>query len=85
MGMMKSSSYKKVSTPSRPRGCVPMLVGSVDDKEEKEMILVQIRLLKHPIIRLMLEMSEKEFGYDQKGIINIPCDLAYFKRLLNSL
>ncbi|KMZ67301.1 SAUR-like auxin-responsive protein family [Zostera marina] len=84
MGRLLWKNYKKGSASKTPRGFVPMLVGS-DAGEEKEIIFLKIKFLKHPQMILLLNMSEMEFGYDQKGIINIPCDVPHFRRILNSL
>ncbi|KMZ76361.1 SAUR-like auxin-responsive protein family [Zostera marina] len=78
--MMCMKINKKVS----PKGFVPMLVGVNGKDEEREKFLVHIKLLDHPDIRSLLKMSEREFGYRQTGIINIPCDAASFRRLLHS-
>lgn len=58
-----------------PRGYVPILVGK--DKE-KEKVLVHTKLLKHPCFLVLLEMAVQEFGYEQKGILQIPCEIEQF-------
>jgi SAUR family protein len=53
-----------------PRWCVAVLVGD----EEPERVLVEVR------VRALLEMAEREFGYDQKGVLRIPCAADEFRR-----
>jgi SAUR family protein len=59
-----------------PRGCVAVLVGD----EEPERVLVEVRALGQPRVRALLEMAEREFGYDQKGVLRIPCAADEFRR-----
>lgn len=58
-----------------PRGYVPMLIGK---GKEKERVLVHTKLLKHPCFLVLLEMAVQEFGYEQKGILQIPCEIEQF-------
>jgi SAUR family protein len=60
-----------------PRGCVAVLVGG---DEEPERVLVEVRELGQPRVRALLEMAEREFGYDQKGVLRIPCAADEFRR-----
>ncbi|XP_062224927.1 auxin-responsive protein SAUR32-like [Phragmites australis] len=60
-----------------PRGCVPVLVGEDGDPER---VVVDIRALGRPRVRALLEMAEREFGYDQKGVLRIPCAAEEFHR-----
>ncbi|RWR85747.1 auxin-responsive protein SAUR71 [Cinnamomum micranthum f. kanehirae] len=60
-----------------PRGYVPMLVGS-----EMERFLVHTKLLRHPSMVALLEMAALEFGYEQEGILKIPCDPGYFSQVV---
>ncbi|XP_038986465.1 auxin-responsive protein SAUR71-like [Phoenix dactylifera] len=64
-----------------PRGCVPVLVGL----EEMERFEVRTKLFKHPCITALLEMAAQEFGYEQKGILRIPCDAEHFRQVLEGL
>ncbi|XP_062185292.1 auxin-responsive protein SAUR32-like [Phragmites australis] len=60
-----------------PRGCVAVLVGGGD---EPERVVVDVRALGQPCVRALLEMAEREFGYDQKGVLRIPCAAEEFRR-----
>ncbi|KAJ3686721.1 hypothetical protein LUZ61_015885 [Rhynchospora tenuis] len=58
-----------------PKGYVPILIGK---EKEKERVLVHTKLLKHPCFLVLLELAVQEFGYDQKGILQIPCEVEQF-------
>jgi SAUR family protein len=60
-----------------PRGCVAVLVG---DEEPGERVVVEVRALGQPCVRALLEVAEREFGYDQKGVLRIPCPADEFRR-----
>lgn len=66
------------SAPCVPRGCVAVLVGC--EEEETERVVVEVRALGQPCVRALLEMAEREFGYDQKGLLRIPCAADEFRR-----
>lgn len=65
-----------------PRGYVPVLVGS---EKEMERFLLRVELFKHPSIMVLLEVAAQEFGYNQKGILKIPCDVKHFKVVLDQV
>ncbi|KAG0527477.1 hypothetical protein BDA96_06G237000 [Sorghum bicolor] len=61
-----------------PRGCVAVLVGG--DAEPEERVVVDVRALGQPCVRALLDMAAREFGYDQKGVLRIPCAADEFRR-----
>ncbi|GJN01749.1 hypothetical protein PR202_ga19040 [Eleusine coracana subsp. coracana] len=61
-----------------PRGCVAVLVG--EEEEAAERVVVEVRALGQPCVRALLDMAEREFGYDQKGVLRIPCAADEFRR-----
>ncbi|KAL6651383.1 hypothetical protein ACP70R_010308 [Stipagrostis hirtigluma subsp. patula] len=64
-----------------PRGYVAVLVGGEDgDMEPPERVVVAVRALAQPCVRALLQMAEREFGYDQKGVLRIPCAADEFRR-----
>ncbi|KAJ8627523.1 hypothetical protein MRB53_020830 [Persea americana] len=62
-----------------PKGCVPVLVGS---EERMKRFVIHTKLFKHPSMLALLEMVEQEFRYNQSGILRIPCDVEYFRRVI---
>ncbi|KAL3614882.1 hypothetical protein CASFOL_040543 [Castilleja foliolosa] len=64
----------------RRSGCVPVYVG-----EEMERFVVSADLLNHPIFVKLLNKSAQEYGYEQKGVLRIPCHVFLFERVLETL
>jgi len=62
-----------------PRGCVAVLVGG-GVAEPEERVVVDVRALGQPCVRALLDMAAREFGYDQKGVLRIPCAADEFRR-----
>ncbi|XP_066343091.1 auxin-responsive protein SAUR32-like [Miscanthus floridulus] len=58
-------------------GCVAVLVGG---GEEPERVVVDVRALARPCVRALLEAAQREFGFDQKGVLRIPCAADEFRR-----
>ncbi|WOL13995.1 hypothetical protein Cni_G22775 [Canna indica] len=61
---------------------VPILVGS---GKEMEKVLVHTEVLTHPYFIVLLELAAIEFGYDQQGILRIPCNLERFQWILDMI
>ncbi|KAL5101421.1 hypothetical protein RYX36_005748, partial [Vicia faba] len=47
-----------------------------------ERIWVSIKEIHHPKIVELLEQSAKEYGYKQKGVLRIRCDVDNFKAII---
>ncbi|XP_018828467.1 auxin-responsive protein SAUR71-like [Juglans regia] len=63
-----------------PQGHVPVYVG-----DELERFVVSAQLLNHPIFVKLLNKSAQEYGYEQKGVLRIPCYVDVFERVLEAL
>ncbi|KAL4554231.1 hypothetical protein LXL04_039322 [Taraxacum kok-saghyz] len=63
-----------------PEGHLPVFVG-----EEMERFVVSAELLNHPIFINLLNKSAQEYGYEQKGVLHIPCHVIVFERVLEAL
>ncbi|KAJ8752508.1 hypothetical protein K2173_004796 [Erythroxylum novogranatense] len=63
-----------------PEGHVPVYVG-----DEMERFVVTAELLNHPVFVNLLEKSAQEYGYEQKGVLRIPCHVLVFERLMEAL
>lgn len=66
-----------------PKGYVPVLVGY--SGKERERVLVHRKHFGHPDFAVLLEMAANEFGYEHRGILQIPCDVAFFKRAVEQI
>ncbi|KAL5543758.1 hypothetical protein UlMin_007542 [Ulmus minor] len=68
------------SVPVVPEGHVPVYVG-----DEMERFVVSAELLNHPVFVELLDQSAQEYGYEQKGVLRIPCHVLVFERVLEAL
>lgn len=59
---------------------MPVFVG-----EEMERFIVSAELLNHPIFVTLLNKSAQEYGYEQKGVLRIPCHVFLFERVLEAV
>lgn len=60
-----------------PKGYLAVYVG-----EERRRFLVKANFLNHPLFSVLLDKAKEEFGFDQKGPLNIPCDIAFFQHIM---
>ncbi|MCO5595976.1 hypothetical protein L7F22_050028 [Adiantum nelumboides] len=76
----KGSSPSKLNLskqPSTPKGYLALYVG-----EERRRFLVKASLINHPLFGLLLDKAKEEFGFEQKGPLNIPCEVAFFEHIM---
>lgn len=50
-----------------------------------ERFVVNADLLNHPVFIGLLNKSAQEYGYEQQGVLRIPCHVLVFERLLEAL
>ncbi|TXG54535.1 hypothetical protein EZV62_019791 [Acer yangbiense] len=80
MYMRMSRSREKVGEENGVRkGYVPLMVGS---EEVMERIMVPTKLIDHPYIIELLELSAKEYGYNHQGLLKIQYDAHSFKTMM---
>lgn len=65
---------------SIPSGLVPVDVG-----EKMVRFLVSAELLNHPVFVGLLNRSAQEYGYAQKGVLHIPCNVSVFEQVAEAL
>ena len=65
-------------SPRVPEGHVPVHVG-----DEMERFAVRAELLSRPGFVDLLSRSAQEYGYEQAGVLRIPCPVPLFRRLLD--
>ncbi|XP_076932395.1 auxin-responsive protein SAUR72-like [Bidens hawaiensis] len=81
--LLRSDSRSKSRSSSRggvPEGHLPVYVG-----DEMERFVVSADLLNHPIFIGLLNKSAQEYGYEQKGVLRIPCHVLVFERVLEAM
>lgn len=60
-----------------PKGCIAVYVG-----QELERFLIPIVFLNEPAFLELLKESEKEFGFEQKAGLTLPCTILEFQEKL---
>ncbi|PIA37791.1 hypothetical protein AQUCO_03000371v1 [Aquilegia coerulea] len=76
----RSSIINNNNNTGVPQGHIPVYVG-----EEMERFLVSAEFLNHPIFFQLLKKSAQEYGYEQQGVLKIPCGVVVFRRVLDVL
>ncbi|CAM0875563.1 unnamed protein product [Alopecurus aequalis] len=72
-----SPRYSNDEREKVPRGHVPMVAGCGGR------VMVPVRLLTHPCIAELLDMAAQQYGYDQPGVLRIPCDAVRFRAVVD--
>ncbi|KAM7260832.1 hypothetical protein ACFE04_026307 [Oxalis oulophora] len=81
MGIREKSRHKKHTTREIiPKGCLAIKVGEGDDDDQQRFV-VPVFYFNHPLFMQLLNEAEKEYGFDQKGTITIPCRVEKFRHV----
>ncbi|CAN0859312.1 Auxin-responsive protein SAUR40 [Linum grandiflorum] len=60
-----------------PKGFLAVSVG-----EEQKRFTIPTEYLSHSAFHILLREAEEEFGFQQAGILRIPCEVAVFESVL---
>ncbi|KAL7592270.1 auxin-responsive protein SAUR71 [Lactuca sativa] len=80
LSLRSHSSLKTQRHGGVPEGHLPVYVG-----DDMERFVVSAHLLSHPVFINLLNKSAQEYGYQQQGVLRIPCHALLFERLLEAL
>ncbi|XVE91126.1 hypothetical protein DITRI_Ditri20bG0129700 [Diplodiscus trichospermus] len=61
-----------------PKGFLAVCVG-----KELKRFIIPTEYLGHQAFGIMLRKAEEEFGFQQEGVLKIPCDVPMFEKILN--
>ncbi|CAI9762513.1 unnamed protein product [Fraxinus pennsylvanica] len=61
-----------------PKGRVAITVGQ---GKEQQRFIIPVIYINHPLFMQLLKSAEEEYGFDQKGPINIPCHVEEFRHI----
>lgn len=72
---------KKSGNPPKdvPKGFVAIYVG--DSQEEQTRFVIPVFYFNHPLFLHLLEETEQVYGFNQKGVFTIPCQVSDFEYL----
>ncbi|KAK9683943.1 hypothetical protein RND81_10G176800 [Saponaria officinalis] len=73
-------STQGVSSNAVPKGFLAVHVG-----EEMKRFVIPTNYLKHPAFCLLLKEAEDEFGFQQEGVLRIPCEVDVFEDILSGV
>ncbi|CAK7354336.1 unnamed protein product [Dovyalis caffra] len=74
---ISESSAKETSSNVVPKGYLAVGVG-----EEQKRFIIPTEYLSHPAFLILLREAEEEFGFQQAGVLRIPCEVAVFESIL---
>ncbi|CAN0859310.1 Protein SMALL AUXIN UP-REGULATED RNA 12 [Linum grandiflorum] len=76
LSLSESSADASSSSPV-PKGFLAVSVG-----EEQKRFTIPTEYLSHSAFHILLREAEEEFGFQQAGILRIPCEVAVFESVL---
>ena len=62
---------------SVPKGFLALCIG-----EEMKRFVIPMEYLSHRAFGILLREAEEEFGFEQEGVLRIPCDVSVFENIL---
>lgn len=78
--LKRTLSFTDVSSSNNdivPKGFLAVCVG----KELKKFI-IPTHYLRHQAFEMLLQEAEEEFGFQQEGVLKIPCEVSVFEKIL---
>ncbi|XP_030446577.2 auxin-responsive protein SAUR72-like [Syzygium oleosum] len=60
-----------------PKGYLAVCIG-----KELERFVIPTHYLGHPAFRFLLQEAKEEFGFQQTGVLRIPCDVLVFQSVV---
>ncbi|URE24167.1 Auxin responsive protein [Musa troglodytarum] len=60
-----------------PKGCFAVCVG-----QEMQRFVIPIEYLSRTAFAVLLREAEEEFGFEQEGVLRIPCEVSVFRSVL---
>ncbi|KAJ6406031.1 hypothetical protein OIU84_009706 [Salix udensis] len=74
---ISENSARETSSNVVPKGYLAVGVG-----EEQKRFIIPTEYLSHPAFLILLREAEEEFGFQQAGVLRIPCEVAVFESIL---
>ncbi|KAH0723231.1 hypothetical protein KY289_006275 [Solanum tuberosum] len=57
-------------------------VFSVNSEQEPKRFIVELHWLNNPLFLKLLKQAEDEYGFQQKGVLEVPCHAAELQNIL---
>lgn len=55
---------------------------AVNNKEERKRFILELNWLKNPAFLRLLKLAEEEYGFRQKGVLEIPCSHEELEKII---
>ena len=83
--LKRTLSFGDVSTSGASSNAVPKGFLAVHVGEEMKRFVIPTNYLSHQAFSVLLKEAEEEFGFQQEGILRIPCEVDVFESILKVL
>ncbi|XP_022976022.1 auxin-responsive protein SAUR72-like [Cucurbita maxima] len=71
------SAGGEISGGAVPKGYLAVSVG-----EEQKRFVIPTQYLGHPAFEILLREAEEEFGFQQTGVLRLPCEVTVFENVV---
>lgn len=79
--LKRTLSFNDVSSDAVPKkGFLAVCVGS-----ELKRFVIPTAYLRHHAFEMLLQEAEEEFGFQQEGVLKIPCEVSVFENILKAV
>ncbi|KAK8504504.1 hypothetical protein V6N13_093154 [Hibiscus sabdariffa] len=78
--LKRTLSFTDVNSEGIPKGFLAVCVG-----KELKRFIIPTEYLGHQAFRILLRRAEEEFGFQQEGVLKIPCEVAVFEKILEAV
>ncbi|XP_077217473.1 auxin-induced protein 6B-like [Tasmannia lanceolata] len=75
--LKRTLSFSEISNEVVPKGFLAVCVG-----EELKRFIIPTEYLSHIAFGILLREAEEEFGFQNEGVLKIPCEVSVFEKIL---
>ncbi|XP_050264550.1 auxin-responsive protein SAUR71 [Quercus robur] len=79
---LSSSDYSNIRGDTSSNNVVPKGYLAVCVGEELKRFVIPTEYLGHHAFHILLREAEEEFGFQQTGVLRIPCEVSVFENIL---
>lgn len=80
--LKRSLSFTDVSAAGASSNAIPKGFLAVDVGEDMKRFVIPTSYLSHQAFSVLLREAEEEFGFQQEGVLRIPCEADVFQNIL---
>ncbi|KAJ7966017.1 SAUR-like auxin-responsive family protein [Quillaja saponaria] len=74
---LSDNTIREGSSSAVPKGYLAVCVG-----DELKRFIIPTEYLSHHAFQILLQEAEEEFGFQQSGVLRIPCEVPVFETIL---